>query len=192
MSSVPYVQSLFNFSLLSRAPRTILQCFFGNNLKFFMLNNKLLMFKLLLEKILTIGFILVNFQGAVQTVVGLIQSPFLLFYLVYRFYILLLTCLCDSRKEDRDVVRLQLQNYYFRYQQEHLSVQIRSNEKLYNYRKSERRSLVKNLVKNYKLSAICLQPLKRENVFQIYNMSYPGYGAVFKYITIIPQTVMNI
>lgn len=133
MSSVPYVQSLFNFSLLSRAPRTILQCFFGNNLKFFMLNNKLLMFKLLLEKILTIGFILVNFQGAVQTVVGLIQSPFLLFYLVYRFYILLLTCLCDSRKEDRDVVRLQLQNYYFRYQQEHLSVQIRSNEKLYNY-----------------------------------------------------------
>ena len=64
MSSVPYVQSLFNFSLLGRAPKTVLQCFFGNNLKLFMLNNKLLMFKLLLEKILTIGFILVNFLGA--------------------------------------------------------------------------------------------------------------------------------
>ena len=29
--------------------------------------------------------------------------------------------------------KLQLQNYYFRYQQEHLSVEIRSNETLYNY-----------------------------------------------------------
>lgn len=29
--------------------------------------------------------------------------------------------------------KLQLQNYYFQYQQEHLSVEIRSNKKLYNY-----------------------------------------------------------